>query len=722
MQHNERRQPVIIAASYRKRVTLRSGSSSVGSRRWWARPTHVITTVAALSVLGLAVESTLSAPSEDPVGQSKATAAPAGGSVLPPTPAHTSRQCLFLPRTLFPQLAMGVRRLDDPPEQRDRRLLDLWADPGSGGPPSSPLRRLPLYRPLFVYERRTIGEVTWYLLGGAYAGNPLGWADGRHLYPVASRYAYHFSNLDRVPPGVHLYESRAQAYEALESQSQVPPVAPLDGVVVSERLVEDRWSPLAIDAIPPFVELSEEGDPTRDHAAGLMDTTLTFPMPRENRLIHLGAVAGGPVDAEELARKGREAHERAGIAIVFVIDETFSMQPFFGGVADFIDKNLDLDRAAVDVRVAVSWYSDVENTDDTPHDVRQLEPLNGPGREQDLFGENRGRIVKSVREHKERIIGGQGAQERELVYRGLIAAIEGAGFKEGENAMVFVIGDAADRSSPEALGSLQKKLTDLIQKHALQLGFVQVGKLGPAFADQARAFRDALPLGQRDAIFVQGAGDAPLQKRIADLQAQMESRRARLLSEIDEMKTRNRYSEPGPALLARMLAAGVDRASFDRDHLQFFAPAWGWLYHPQQPDATPQLRQVVFLTKPESDALLPAITLAIKGLEDRGRIDADVARAAFVEALGRRSGHTAVEAAAEVAWQSLPADDRTLGRFLHDAMGLRVRNAILFHRGTANPRTSATQLAIQSLRESRDRISMARDPEVTWVDAWKVCP
>jgi len=646
---------------------------------------------------------------------------PVGKRVVPWMAEGTEPQCLFVPGTAIPLLAMGVRRLDDPVELRDRRLLDLWERPETSGAGSEPMRQAPLFQPLFVYDRRTADGTTWYLLGSAYAGRPLGWADGRQLHELQSRYGYHFANPKRVPPGVHLYESREAAYAALAAQGEKPPKAPMEGVLVAERLEEEFWDPLKEGAIPPFVELPDEGDAGAAFQAGLTDTTLTFPIPGENNLIHLGAVAGGPVNKDQIEKKKAEAAERAGIAIAFVIDETLSMQPYFGGIADFIDENLDLGQKDVNVKVAVSWYSDIQKRGDTPYDVHPLEPLNGPDMNEARVQEVKRQIVDTVRGHKERIIKGEGAQAQELVYPGLIAAIEKAGFEKGENAMVFVIGDAADRSEGPALAALQKRLAGLIETYGLQLAFVQVGKLGPEFADQAKAFRDSLPKERREAVIVQGAGDAPLQKRIADLQQQMERRRVALLGEIAEMETRNRYSQPGPRLEKDFSAAGLDRAAFDGAHLQFFAPAWGWRYHPQQAEATPQLRELIFVAKPESDALLPTLEEAAKGLE-KGKIDMEKTRAVLAEILGKRSGHTAVGPALEAAWQALPEEDRTFGRLMHDGLGMRVRNAVLFHRGEVNPKAGPTKQAVANLRESRERIANARELGRSWVDAWKVLP
>ena len=649
---------------------------------------------------------------------------------LPWLPEGVVAECRFLPRTAIPLLAMGVRRIDDDAELRDQRLLELWERPGAADPGTEPLARVPLFRPYFVYDVQTADGATWHLLGGAYAGNPLGWADGRQLQRLETRYGYHFNNPKRVPPGVQLYGSRAKAYAALQAQSRIPPRPALEDVVIAERLEEQSWNPLAEDAIPPFIELSDGEDAGSRLAAGFTDTTLTFPFPSENHLIHLGAVAGGPVNRDEIEKKRKATEVRAGIAIVFVIDETLSMQKFFGGVADFIEKNLDLGQDAVNVRVAVSWYSDIAKRGDQPYVVQPLQPLNGPGMDAGAVQAAKERIVADVRNHKERIIGGLGAQPQELIYPGLVAAIEAAGFTPDENAMVFVIGDAADRSDQDdqlkrQFPDVRGRLAKLLERPALQLAFVHVGavdQVGTGFTDQARDFRAGLPVDQQKRLLVQGPGGETLQQRIADLQAQMERQRIALLGEIAEMETRNRYAEPGPALQKEFAAQGLDRTTFDQRHLQFYVPAWGWRYHPQQADAEPQLRELVFLAKPESDALIPAIVQAADGLLEQGKIDVDATRQRFADVLAKRSGHTGIAAVMEAAWQSIPEADRTLGRFLVSGMGLRVRNPLLFHRGVVNSAAGPTREGIVQLRSSRDRIANARKEGVTWADAWLVLP
>jgi len=654
----------------------------------------------------------------------------AAGRVQPWLPEGVAAECLFLPRTAIPMLAIGIRRVDDDPELRRHRLLDLWERPESVESGVEPLARVPLFRPYFVYGRRTADGTTWHLLGSDYAGKPLGWADGRQLRLLDSRYGYHFDNPKRVPPGVHLYGSRETAYEALEAQSQVPPKAPLENVVVAERLEEENWNPLGENAIPPFIELADEENAAERFAAGLTDTTLTFPFPTENHLIRLGAVAGGPVDRDEIEKKRKATQERAGIAIVFVIDETLSMQQFFGEVAEFIDKNLDLGQDSVNVRVAVCWFSDIEKAGDVPHVVQSLQPLNGAGMDASAVQAAKQRIVSQVREHEERLIGRDGAQPEELIYPGLIAAIKSAGFAEDENAMVFVIGDAPDRSGSPGLAQKlfpdqQKKLAALLVKPSLQVAFVQVGdvaKVGTGFTDQARAFRETLSPDQQKRLLVQGPGAETLPKRIADLQAQMERQRTALLEEIAEMETRNRYAEPGPELVKQLGSQGIDRKTFDQSHLQVFIPAWGWRYHPQQSEATPQLRELVFLAMPESDALIPALIKAADGLEKEGRIDVEAARTLLADVLGKRSGHTTAGRAIEAAWQSLPEGDRTFGRFLVQGMGMRVRNPLLFHRGTASTKALPTRECIELLRSSRERVGSARKDGVTWADAWRVLP
>ncbi|MFM7108365.1 MAG: hypothetical protein ACKOZU_07155 [Planctomycetaceae bacterium] len=663
--------------------------------------------------------------------------------------ASAERECLFMEGTAIPKLAMGVCRPGDSPEERAEGELRLWAttSPAEGDDPAA-IR--PLYVPLYVYEERPGVGTTWYRLGDAYASpaegaakgpGPLGWVDGRRLHLLDCRYAYHFNNPQRVKPGVRLYESKAAAYAALEAEQRTPPGdGPAADVLVAERLEEKAWDPLASGAVPPFVELRDVAD-----GAAAPDTTLTFPLPAENRLVCLGAVGGGIVDRKKLAALEKQAGDRAGIEIVFVIDETRSMKTWFGPVADFISENLAIDGTSTNVKIAVSWYSD-DTDKKLPYDPGELRELVGAAaKEEDVKKVKDGivdkeGIVEKVRSHPERIVDGD-ATPRELVFLGLEAAIKAAGFARNEgdrgaSKMVFVIGDAADRLPTGELDTVMDRVRQLILDLDLQVAFIQVGdpkSADPGFVSQAKALRDKLPPEKQDAVLIEGVndnkGNQSLKIRIADIQARMEAKRQQVLRDIARLEMRNCYAQPGPAMQRRIEDDGLTLRQFDDQNLQYFMPAYGWLHSARQAEAKPQLRELVFLSKPEAEAVKAAVLNVIAQVKKGGKVDGDATVRLLAGALARNSGHSQVEGVLVSAWEKMPSDDRTLGAFLRDVMGLRVRNAVLYHRGPMKP-SKATTRAVALLSEHAERLGgVSRNaapraglPPPVWCDSWQVVP
>jgi hypothetical protein len=624
------------------------------------------------------------------------------------------RECLFLPGTIVPRLAIGVRRLTDDPEVRGLRHLELRRLPARSEPV---VIRRPLYKPLFVYAEQADADGTrWCLLGSDYAVSQaanvkgaLGWVDARQLHFLDSRYAYHFKNPDRVRP-VELYPNEADAYAALESQSRRPPELRPDLATVSERLTPDFWDPLAPDAIPPFVEM------TGRQTGGLTDTTLTFPLTADNHLVRLGAVCGGPVDQKALEEKRKQAQEKAGVQILFVIDDTLSMERYFQQVADFIAENLAGGGDATELRIAVSWYRDRED-DSTkgdadakkPYDVSPLQVVSDPKQ-----------VVAAVRGHKVHTIKGDGAQALELMGEGLEAAIGKAGFTPGANGMVFVIGDFGDRSSPQARAARARRIATEVAGKNLQVAFIQVGGDGEdkSFQDHAGEIQEQVRRLEGPAVKIEAATATNLQDRIATLQREMQERRSRLTQEIEDLRSRNPYSQPGPFMERQMQDARLERVVFDQQHLQFFTPACGWLYHPMNPEGDPQLRELVFVSPPEAKALV----VIMAGIEQQFRKANKIDAAAAVRILAQQlESHPKAAAAIRSAWDVIPEAERSLGTFLRDVMGLRVRNPMLYERDGFAP-LPATRKVVELLGKSKDRLDRESGPDRVWYDAWLVVP
>jgi hypothetical protein len=638
------------------------------------------------------------------------------GTATMPDGKSAPRQCLFLPGTVVPRLAIGVRRLEDDAHLRELRHLEFRHRPSDG---PSGIRR-PLYRPLFVYAEH-VDEVgsRWCLLGSDYAVDRdanetgvLGWIDARQLHFATSRYAYHFRNPGRVHP-VELYRDEADAYATLESLASQPPRPSSALPLVMERIEQDVWDPTNPEAAPPFLEVR------RPRAAAMTDTTPSFPLNVDNRLVHLAAVCGGPVDGDQLASKRDQVNQKAGVEILFVIDDTLSMEKYFPKVADFIEANLQGGGAEINLKIAVSWYRDREDDDakpaQQPYDVATL---------RDVHAKDIPAVKKTVLEHQVRTIKGDGAQARELMCEGLQAALGAAGFAGGAHAMVFVIGDYGDRSAKAERDKMVLDIAAKIAKNQLQVAFIRVGGDGNAndrsFVQHAGEIREAVRKVGGPDVAIAAADAANLDGQIAKLQREMTARRSQLEAEIADLESRNRHSKPGPLMERDMKAAGLELDAFDQQHLQLFTPACGWLYNPRNPDEDePQLRELAFISRAEATALVAMFAAVGKQLEQKGVIDGSAAIAVLADKL---AGHSEAAAGLEASWNAIPQAERSLGTFLRDGMGLRVRNAVLFEPVGRRPLPATLKKSVEVLRKCRAGMAEAMDPKRVWYDSWVMLP
>jgi hypothetical protein len=125
--------------------------------------------------------------------------------------------------------------------------------------------------------------------------------------------------------------------------------------------------------------------------------------------------------------------------ILFIIDDTESMDKWFPAVASTVRKITDLATAdpSRTVRVGVTFYNDV-----TPASIREKrEPVNTkPLQDVTKSGEE---MAGYIQEHKP--VGG--GDPHEMVFRGIVEGIDKADFRPRARKMVVVIGDCGDISA-----------------------------------------------------------------------------------------------------------------------------------------------------------------------------------------------------------------------------------------------------------------------------------
>lgn len=589
--------------------------------------------------------------------------------------ASGSSACRFIGDSLIPRLAMGVRRVDGD----DIDTLELRQGPGS----VAMVREVPLFRPYYVAGSGTdaAGE-EWCLLQEGYsAAAPLGWAPASRMHQFESRYAYTFAAEARDKPA-DLHDNSREAYERLLAQIKGEEKGGEKTVVVRERLNAGAWNPVRIDDLVPFVELRIPPE-HRDRKHPDTTPTFRFGIPSENRLVHMGAICGGPIDGERLTQLKETLGDEKGLEMLFVIDDTVSMAPFNKVVATFIrDAGTLAVERPVPVKIAVCSYRDgperPRNKDEARVTLGEFHGVKGPADVEGLA-----RVVEGLGNYLPPDIF---ANPPERMLDGLRDALATIEFQKGATLFIAVVGDTGHEPNDPRKTALIAEVADLVRRKDASVHFMHVGRRQTPeetlFKDDWAAIVKAAGSSVgRGRIAYQPAEASNLHDALVDARNAVERERRRLQKQIHRMESRSPFTEPGPKLLEALEARGIDRTKFDDRHLQYFVPSRGWLFHPDSKDtsnAVPQFRELFLLATPERDA----VKRLFDGLRDRlsrgEQIDADGAIAAFMKDLASASANSDVEKRGIDAWKRLPRTQRSVGVFLEDVFGLRLKAALAF--------------------------------------------
>ena len=586
-------------------------------------------------------------------------------------PASPLRQCRYIDSTLVPQLVMGVRRLTDP----NFNSLLARAEDAPDGPSVSEAR---LFRPYYVAKRRRSStNDEWLLIQDSYsAAKPIGWVDARMTVPLRSRYAYTYAD-----PSADLHDTSKDSYDRLLGQLHGGPKAAEDLVLIRRRNADADWVPRKIDDVVPFIELRLPEDAIEPEYP---DTTPTrrFGIPLENRLVHMGAICGGPADQQLLDTLRQQNNQQAGLEMVFVVDETESMRPFFSAVADFVRTvSTTAARHGEMVRLAVSYY-----TDGPPGErvtASPLRPINNPSAAAEL--------AVSVRGHADKLPPGDYSNAPERMLEGLRDSIRQAGFTPGSDAFVAIVGDTGhEPADPADKQQLVGEIAQLIKQHHIHLFFAHVGnRQSPAqmlFRDDFESIQlAATKLGiPHDRVVYQPVNASTLPEELAKAQERAANARRMRIEQLIRIESRTPYTEPGPKLLEQFEKLAIQKDKFDELHLQFYMPSRGWLFHPLTPDPPavnqPQFHEVFFLAPPEQTAIRGMLLSLQSQLEERQMIDHDATVMAFAQSLSSAAGNPTIETQVMAAWNRIPEPQRSLGIFLEDTFGIRLKASLPFPR------------------------------------------
>ena len=608
-----------------------------------------------------------------------------------PESSSQPQRCEWIEGTLIPQVVIGVRRLGDVIDGDDAvDFLDVFAD-SSGGEPVS---RVNLFKPFFV-TRDGVGVKRVRIQEG-YCDTPLGWVASDRLEFLESRYAYVFAQQEQSGTA-ELHDRSQEAYERhLAQLKNRDDARTAQTVVLRRRAGAGAWLPQTQQDVVPFIELLQQSRDAARNEPDYPDTTPTFRygFPAENRLLHMGAICGGPVNVDSLKELKKKVAQNAGLEMLFVIDETSSMKPYFEGVADFLD---DVEGLAFGKeqpgQVGVAYYSDGPQKADwfrwsqaiAPAGVKGL-ALIDPG--------DAGKLAKEIRANEDKLPPDDFSDAPERSLEALLHAINEAGFTKGANKYVAVIGDtgyeAKSDDSDEAERLKAKLLADLgaqINEKDLTVFFVHVGeqltKAEKLFkADYEAVKKECLILKIPDErVTYLTAEENTLADKLEQARNTAEALRRRRERDIARMESRNQTTEPGPKLLAWLKPQGMTHEQYNESHLQYYVPTRSWLYEPNAKatgEQNPQFTELLFLSAFERQALISLLKHCRERLAKNLPVDGAAAARAFAETLAETTGHAEAVGDVMVCWDEIPEQQQRIGVFLEDKLGMRIKATLPF--------------------------------------------
>lgn len=583
----------------------------------------------------------------------------------PKSTAAVASHAEFVPNTLIPKLAMGVRRGGKDP----REVAELRDRPGG-----TVLARVPLFTPMYVHGEQRLGTQDWVLLASGYATattGPRGWITRSEVEVFFNRYGYILQDTGQT---TEFFPTPEAAYAVVPEIGPKSETSPSPSASVLGTPGMNDWRPSRRTDLVPFMELDFE------RQSGYPSTTPSITTPYDGRLVRVGAICGGPVDAALLGKLRTEAERNAAVEMLFVVDETWSMKEFFTGVADFIR---DVGQAAGDgwerrPRIAVSYYTDGPQGERTTcSSLQKATP------------EVVTALANSVRQHKQQMPRGDYVNPPERMLDGARDAISKAGFTEGVTSIVIVIGDTGHEPKDAAKGKLLDEVANLIVARGLMVFFVHVGLKGTEMSvDQALFKQDADAVRQRvgrlnksltDRVRYTIANADSLTAELAASRREADrlAEQARLMTR--RITSRNTHTTPGPALVAAMAKDGFTLAEFNEAHQQIYVPSYAWLVSPKAVGGkTAELSRYVHLALEEQQALAVLLESVSRNVDAGVAVDHDAAVLAFVQSLSAANNTSPVVEAAHKNWKKLGAE-RTAGGFLDKFFGLTLRSEALFN-------------------------------------------
>jgi hypothetical protein len=401
----------------------------------------------------------------------------------------------------------------------------------------------------------------------------------------------------RTEPGI-IWDNAAAAKRWLDRAAAPQPASARDWepqVLFHESLGPDGVSPALRPCDPRYPILAK---PDKD-------------LRTDNRLYRVAWVSGAVAPQDR--RRLEEAQEAVkNLDVLVVIDDTFSMEPYFPAVANGLERVLNSmassrgDGPEWQLRIAVAYYAD-EDYSDHPFQPAKLVPIS---RADKIDG-----LIKEVRAHKTQ----GGGDAPESVFKGIIHAVDGAGFNPYHQKLVITIGDSGDKSLEGADVHTEKdKVVDKlcgargmpIEFYAIrvdteasreaQVDAVRYETQMKAIVERLNARLNA-NAAKKDAFadYVH-LSDAPQVAADVVKRYQTLRREAAEISEIIRGYQRGQFQNTtlGPAAEKRLAAHGIDRDKLAKLQVaDVCQEGFVWQFAPRT-SGIPQVRSKVLLERP----------------------------------------------------------------------------------------------------------------------------
>ena len=363
-------------------------------------------------------------------------------------------------------------------------------------PAAKPNRTFSLFNIYFIYADTdpTEADKGYVLLGSVPRFNELeavekpqalrelvlGWVPKSRVCLWSTREALEWDSDSTLPTAPHRRRTPGRVYRSIPDARKGLKSEPA-AFLFEEVFVKGVSQPFPYDRTRyPVVALDLEGGRS------------VMSLPFDGNTLRRVGIVGGFVDDKgrevasqtEVERLQRQltalASQVEATELLFVIDDTGSMDVWFKTVARTVESIIESARGDRNVRIAITYYNDVEDGVSLDKAVTARKLVDAGSAEGKA-------MVEELKRHK----ASDGGDPRERMFHGIKKGIETAGFQPNARKVVIVLGDMADKSDEnDPRHAPETAVRDmLLPVGQSPIEFYAIQVIDPLSHADARAFR-----------------------------------------------------------------------------------------------------------------------------------------------------------------------------------------------------------------------------------------